>query len=48
MKEKGNRETDIKIKQHQNLTREKSWKKTKKQPNSQETNLKKKYKKIRN
>lgn len=46
-KENGSRETDIKTKQHQNLIREKSWKKRNEQPNIQEVNLKKKYRKIR-
>lgn len=46
--EKGNKETDIKIKQHQNLIKEKSWRKRNKHPNNQEVNPKKKYRKIRN
>ena len=40
-KENGNKETDIKTKQHQNLIREKSWRKTIKHPNIQEIILKK-------
>lgn len=40
-KEKGNRETDMKIKQHQNLIREKSCINTNRHPNSQEVPLKK-------
>lgn len=46
-KQKGNKETDIKIRQHQNLIREKSWQNKKKHPNNQEIILKKRYKKIR-
>lgn len=40
-KENGSKETDIKIKQHQNLIREKSWRNTNKHPKAQETILKK-------